>query len=123
MRPHIGAYELPYLDVGPLLATGVALFGDHGGALFQAMGGNVWEIHVAVLRSGRGEWAERAIGEAIGVMFETGRARRIVGNIPSGNLPCRALAKRLGFTMLGADAAGREVLRVQLDHSDWKALI
>jgi len=90
-----GQVEGPPLDVSRLLENNahVALFGEHGGAIFFCHCPGYYEIHSQALPSGRGEWALQAARDAFFWMFTNTDAIEIVTRVPKGNLPARAITK------------------------------
>jgi hypothetical protein len=99
-----GAIDGP-LDVSPLLNDGwVALFGEHGGVMFQPLQAGLWEAHSQYVPAGRGQWALSASWQALRWMFARTDAIEIVTRCPS--LAARALAKALHMTRDYTSARG-----------------
>lgn len=79
----------------------IFLFGEHGGFVFRNMNGAVFDAHSMVLPSGRGRWALSAAEQALYWMFERTSAQEVTMSVPRGNLPVRALVRRLGALFRG----------------------
>jgi hypothetical protein len=95
-----GAMEGP-LDLGAALARDdiVALYGEHGGQVYQKLLPCLWEAHSAFTPAGRGPWALEATRQTLAWMFTRTDAAEIVTRCPKGNLPAKALAKLIGGTL------------------------
>lgn len=79
----------------------VFLFGEYGGFYFRNMDGKVFDAHSMVLPEGRGHWALTMAEQSLNWMFTHTSAEEITMAVPKGNLPVRALVRRLGADLRG----------------------
>jgi hypothetical protein len=95
-----GAMEGPF-DLSAELTSDniVALYGEHGGQVYQRLLPCLWEAHSAVTPAGRGPWALEATQQSLAWMFTHTDAAEIVTRCPQGNLPAKALARLIGGSL------------------------
>lgn len=75
----------------------VCLVGEHGGFVFLRYDAGIYEVHSAVLPSGRGAWALAAAKKAVSFMFTATDAIEILTRVPQGHVAADALARAVGF--------------------------
>lgn len=92
------AYDENPLDLTPVMENPnvVALYGEHGGQVYQRLQPGLFEAHSAFKPEGRGEWALAATRETLKWIFVHTEAVEIVTRVPAGNVAARALAKAIG---------------------------
>lgn len=90
---------------GPLDLTGLvqdpnayALFGEHGGVVFQRQQQGLFEAHSQYTPAGRGEWAVQCSRQVLEWIFTHTEAVEVMTRCPEGNLGAKTLAKVLGMT-------------------------
>lgn len=85
------------LDLTAVIANAdnIALFGEHGGVLFEFQREGHYEAHTQVLPSGRGAWAVEMVNAALSWMFTRTDAVEIFTRVPNGNLAARALVRAI----------------------------
>lgn len=88
------------LDLTPHIADPnvVALYGEHGGQVYQRLQVGLWEAHSAFVPEGRGEWALAATQQTLKWIFTRTEAVEVITRVPQGNLGARALARAAGLT-------------------------
>lgn len=88
------------IDMTPVMESPdvVALYGEHGGQVYQRLQPGLFEAHSAFRPEGRGEWALAATQQTLKWVFTRTEAVEIVTRVPAGNLAARALAKAIGGT-------------------------
>lgn len=99
VRPWVADVADGVLDMTPALANpeNVLLAGEHGCFFFYSYGGGLFEVHSAVLRSGRGEWAKAAAKQVVEHMFTATDCVEILTRIPQGHIGAKTLAETTGF--------------------------
>lgn len=92
-----GGYKGP-LDMTESLSRDgvVALYGEHGGQVYNCLMPSLWEAHSAFTPKGRGEYAIEVTRQTLHWMFTRTDACEIVTRCPEGNAPAKALAKIIG---------------------------
>jgi hypothetical protein len=92
------AYDDQPLDLTPVMESPnvVALYGEHGGQVYQRLQPGLFEAHSAFKPEGRGEWALAATHATLKWIFTHTEAVEIVTRVPTGNVAARALAKSIG---------------------------
>lgn len=103
IRPHIGAGYLGEggtIDWSAPIADPKNFFflGDHGGIAFIHTIDAVWEVHLGVLPTGRGEWARLFVAAATQEMFTKTPMIEVFARCPRSNVFVRKMAERLGWT-------------------------
>lgn len=98
------AWGHPYpLDMAPVVERreNVVFVGEHGFVVFfQLPQSGVYEVHAAVLPTGRGAWTRLAGREALQQMFDAA-AEALLFPCPRGNPMARPGAKMLGAKKVG----------------------
>lgn len=89
---------LPYpADVSVFLdPQNIVLEGEHGVGIFFPVRPHIYDVHVAILPSGRGQWCREAVTEAIDYVFCKMGAEGLIFRCPVGNLAVLALVRMLG---------------------------
>lgn len=99
VRPDVADMGEGVLDLSATIADPrtVCLAGDHGGFLCFKYDAGIFEVHSAVIPSGRGKWAKEAAEEFVQFMFCQTDCIEILTRIPEGNVAAMALARSVGF--------------------------
>ena len=86
------------IDVSPQLQNeqNYLLRGEHGGCLFVRVMPALFEVHTAILPSGRGAWALSFINTALSWMFINTDAWDIATRVPDGHIAAKAATIRSG---------------------------
>lgn len=94
--------DLAYVD-GPIDVTAqlqneknYLIRGQHGGCLFVHAMPGLFEVHTAILPSGRGAWALEFIYTALSWMFINSEAWDIATRVPDGHIAAKAATIRSG---------------------------
>lgn len=98
VRPFV-ADEVGEIDASRWISTpsGLVLGGEFGVfVLFKYFDG-CWEVHSAVLREGRGQWAVGAAWTVLHHMFTKTDAAEIITRVPQGHIAAKALSEHVGF--------------------------
>lgn len=99
VRPFIAGFGDGDLDVTERLADPrfLPLVGEHGTFVCFRIFQGLWEVHTAVLPSGRGEWTRR-FGEAgKRYMFTATDCAEILTRVPEGHAAAERLTHDMGF--------------------------
>lgn len=85
VRPWLGG--VGELDLTAIVANPInfALENEHGGLVFQAMGGGQYEVHTLFLPEGRGRAAVKASADALEYMFVRTDCMEVVTKVPASN--------------------------------------
>ncbi len=99
VRPWVADVADGVLDMTPAIAKqeNVCLAGEHGVFFCYNYGGGLFEVHSAVLASGRGAWAKAAAKQVVEYMFTATECIEILTRVPQGHIGAKALAETTGF--------------------------
>jgi hypothetical protein len=88
-----------FLDVSPQIAepSTLALRGEHGVVMAYKYDAGIYEAHIAVLPSGRGEWSRQFARNCAKVMFLQTDCIEVLARMPKPHFSVKRLAEEVGF--------------------------
>jgi hypothetical protein len=99
VRPWIADAGDGEIDLSDHLARSnvLALRGEHGLFMLYKLDVGLYEVHTAILPSGRGEWARKFGAEGTWFMFTRTDCIEILTRVPVPHAPARRLTLDMGF--------------------------
>lgn len=94
----------------------IALQYEGGGWVLNKVSDGVYEVHSMFLPEVRGAQVAEFLQKALAYVFSETDCRRILTQLPDGNVPARALARKAGFSFWFRKA-GTDYLKLDLE--DW----
>jgi hypothetical protein len=99
VRPDVADLGEGVLDVSAIVAkdSSILLTGEHGGCILYRYYEGCYEVHTAVLPSGRGRWAKELAEAVLHFMFTQTDCIEVITRVPQGHIAAKALTEAVGF--------------------------
>lgn len=99
VRPDVAEPKDGALDIAERAAQpgNVCLVGEHGAFVVLRYDAGIYEVHTAILPSGRGEWAKAFAEEGAKFMFTHTDCVDLLTRVPQGHIAAKALTEMNGF--------------------------
>lgn len=99
VRPWVADVSEGLLDVSDRVGNpaNVTLVGEHGAFFCFKYTAGLYEVHTAVLQSGRGAWARDFAEAGARYMFTQTDCVEILTRVPQGHVAAKALTEAVGF--------------------------
>lgn len=99
VRPDVADMGEGVIDASKLVANQAhqLLVDEHGGCIFLRYYEGCYEVHTAILPSGRGKWAKAFAEGVLRYMFTVTDAVEIITRVPQGHIAAKALTEIVGF--------------------------